>query len=202
MNDAKIVSIIPEMITTNLLEDCCELFNSNFEKVIDEKPIKIYPSRLQKYLVNSQLFCAYKENSLVGYMIVEKMSPNLIWIKQIVIKKSYRNQKLATQLVDRIINYKYIGIISNNPIMIKILKSLGYMINQNEEQYVETFLNPFFKQMSKLYNIDNFIKKENHYLAFTHLSNIQTINCYIDYSPLKAIKSGYEWTVIFETDDA
>ena len=77
-----------------------------------------------------------------------------------------------------------------------------YMINQNEEQYVETFLNPFFKQMSKLYNIDNFIKKENHYLAFTHLSNIQTINCYIDYSPLKAIKSGYEWTVIFETDDA
>ena len=145
MNDAKIVSIIPEMITTNLLEDCCELFNSNFEKVIDEKPIKIYPSRLQKYLVNSQLFCAYKENSLVGYMIVEKMSPNLIWIKQIVIKKSYRNQKLATQLVDRIINYKYIGIISNNPIMIKILKSLGYMINQNEEQYVETFLNPFFK---------------------------------------------------------
>ena len=66
-------------------------------------------------------------------MIAEKMTSDLIWIKQIVIAKEFRNNGLATQLVRCIINYKYIGIITNNPIMIKILKIQGFSISQDKK---------------------------------------------------------------------
>ena len=47
--------------------------------------------------------------------------------------KEFRNNGLATQLVRCIINYKYIGIITNNPIMIKILKIQGFSISQDKK---------------------------------------------------------------------
>ena len=173
----------------------------NFQKNVGDKQIKIYPSRLKKYLNNSQIVCVYDSQLLVGYMIIETMENDLIWIKQIVIASEYREFGLATQLVKTIIEYKFIGIITNNPIMIKILKSLGYKINCEKDIYVNLNKNLKIKNMIDLYNIEQIIVRDTSYWALTHLINTQKIMKNIDYSPLHTIKDGYEWFVLFEKDN-
>lgn len=134
MNKTRLLSLVPDLVTDDLIKECCDLFNLNFDKAMNGKVIKIFPSRMKKYInSNSLIFCLYTNNFLIGYMITEKMTSDLIWIKQIVIAKEFRNNGLASQLVRCIINYKYIGIITNNPIMIKILKIQGFSISQDKK---------------------------------------------------------------------
>lgn len=92
MMEINITSIFPNLATYTLLTSCCNLFNLNFQKTIKERKIKIFPSRLKKYLNNSRMLCLYVGELLVGYMIVEELNNDLIWIKQIVIAKEYRKK--------------------------------------------------------------------------------------------------------------
>lgn len=81
--------------------------------------------------------------------------------------------------------------------MIKILKSLGYMVNQEQKLYEKTYANFKFQRLLNLYNISQIIKKEDDFWALTNLRNIQEIIDTIDFSPLSSIEIGYEWIVLF-----
>ena len=185
-----------EDVSVDLLRGCCALFDENFEKTIAGNTIKIYPSRLKKYLVNSQLICVYKNDLLIGYMITEKMTEELVWIKQIVVHKLFRNKRIGTYLVAMLKKYRKIGIITNNPIMVKIIKSLGFSICLTHKIYEETFANQYFKTMMKLYCVEDVEWHKNNYLAYTNLKNTQKITEFIDCAPLSIINPGYEWIII------
>lgn len=202
MSKGERLIISNDVVTEKVIEKCCELFNLNFQKSIDERQIKIYPSRIKKYLINSDIICIYDRQLMVGYMIIEKMSENVVWIKQIVIAKQYREMGLATQLVNHILEYKNIGIITNNPIMIKILKSLDYRINCNKEIYINMFENTNFKYMVDLYNVEEILRKDSSFWVLTHLKNTQENIRNIDFSPLQTIEDGYEWLVLFEKKES
>lgn len=198
MSETKLLSLMPDLVTDDLIKECCDLFNLNFDKAMNGKVIKIFPSRLKKYINNKSLiFCLYTSNFLIGYMITEKMTSDLIWIKQIVIAKEFRNNGLATQLVRCIINHKYIGIITNNPVMIKILKSQGFSISQEPKKYQNVYDSYEFKRIVDLYKIDNIVKQETNFLALTYLVNLQKIVGNISLYPLTIIEEGYEWIVLF-----
>lgn len=197
----KLLSLKWDLVTDSLINECCNLFNLNFEKALNGKVIKIFPSRMKKY-INSRsiIFCLYTSNSLIGYMIAEKITNYLIWIKQIIIAKEFRNNGLATQLVRCIVNYKYIGIITNNPIMIKILKSQGFNISQDPKKYQTVYDSFEFKKIVDLYKINNIVKHETDFVALTYLVNLQRIVGNISIYPLTIIEEGYEWIVIFCDD--
>lgn len=198
MNKTRLLSLMPDLVTDDLIKECCDLFNLNFDKAMNGKVIKIFPSRMKKYInSNSLIFCLYTNNFLIGYMITEKMTSDLIWIKQIVIAKEFRNNGLATQLVRCIINYKYIGIITNNPIMIKILKIQGFSISQDKKKYQNIFESYAFRGIVDLYKIDNIVKQETNFVTLTYLVNLQKIVGNIFLYPLANIEDGYEWIVLF-----
>ena len=198
MSKPRLLSLVPDLVTNDLLKECCDLFNSNFEKTINGNNIKIFPNRMKKYLNNkSVIFCLHVSDLLIGYMIVEKITNDLIWIKQIVIAKGFRNNGLATQLVERICNFKFIGIITNNPIMIKILRAQGFTIGQDFQQYKDIYENFGFKKIIDLYKIDYIIKRETNFVALTNLVNLQEIIGDIYLYPLTRIEEGYEWIVLF-----
>lgn len=201
MSKGSRVIISIDVATDKVIESCCELFNSNFQKVIEEREIRIYPSRMKKYLNNSDIICVYDEQLLVGYMIIEKMIDSLVWIKQIVVAKEYREIGVATQLVKQIVEYRYIGIITNNPIMIKIIKSLGYIINYKQGICASLFENASFINMIDLYNVEKIVKEDSFLGVLTHLKNTQEISGDIDCSPLQPIKEGYEWLAMFEKNN-
>ena len=197
MSEPRLFSLVSDLVTNDLLKECCDLFNSNFEKTINGIDVKVFPNRMKKYLNNSIIFCLYISDSLIGYMIVEKIKNDLIWIKQIVIAKGLRNNGLATQLVKSISNYKFIGIITNNPIMIKILRAQGFTISQESKQYENVYESFEFKQIIDLYKIDYIVKRETNYVALTHLVNLQEIVGNISLYPLTTIEDGYEWIALF-----
>lgn len=198
MNKTRLLSLVPDLVTDDLIKECCDLFNLNFDKAMNGKVIKIFPSRMKKYInSNSLIFCLYTNNFLIGYMITEKMTSDLIWIKQIVIAKEFRNNGLATQLVRCIINYKYIGIITNNPIMIKILKIQGFSISQDKKKYQNIFDSYEFRGIVDLYKIDNIVKQETNFVTLTYLVNLQKVVGNIFLYPLANIEDGYEWIVLF-----
>ncbi|MBD5527670.1 MAG: GNAT family N-acetyltransferase [Lachnospiraceae bacterium] len=198
MNKPRLFSLVPDSVTNDLLKECCDLFNSNFEKSINGINVKVFPNRMRKYLNNnSAILCLRISCFLIGYMIVEKITNDLIWIKQIVIAKEFRNNGFATQLVERICNFKFIGIITNNPIMIKILKEHGFTISQDSQLYKDIYENFAFKKIVDLYKIDYIIKRETNFVALTNLVNLQEISGNIYLYPLTSIEDGYEWIALF-----
>ena len=81
MIKTRLLSLMPDLVTDDLIKECCDLFNFNFDKAMNGKVIKIFPSRMKKYInSNSLIFCLYTSNYLIGYMIAEKMTSDLIWI--------------------------------------------------------------------------------------------------------------------------
>ena len=196
MNKTRLLSLVPDLVTDDLIKECCDLFNLNFDKAMNGKVIKIFPSRMKKYInSNSLIFCLYTNNFLIGYMITEKMTSDLIWIKQIVIAKEFRNNGLASQLVRCIINYKYIGIITNNPIMIKILKIQGFSISQDKKKYQNIFDSYEFRGIVDLYKIDNIVKQETNFVTLTYLVNLQKVVGNIFLYPLHHVKINENYTL-------
>lgn len=122
----------------------------------------------------------------------------MIWVKQIVVSKEYRNIGIATSLMKKLIDYDYIGVITNNPIIVKILKKLKYKVIQKEEAYSSLSENLSFKRIIDLYSIEKITQRDKSYLALTNLTNTQKIVGNIDCSPLVSINEGYEWITLFE----
>lgn len=198
MNEIKPTFLPVNLVTDDIILRCCDIFNADFQKVFNGKSPCIYPSRMRKYLVNhSYLNCMWYDDILTGYMITEKIDDDIIWIKQIVIKKEFRNRGLATELVRSLGRYKSIGIITNNPIMIKILRSLGYTVIQEKSLYTNLYENSVFKDITDLYEIESIKFQNDSFVALTHLINSQEIVHEVDITPLKPVINGYEWILLF-----
>lgn len=198
MINKRLCTLTPDLVTEDLLKKNCEIFNANFQKSMNGKEVRIFPSRVKKYLIDSKMFCVYIGDLLVGYMIVEEINKKMIWVKQIVVSKEYRNIGIATSLMKKLIDYDYIGVITNNPIIVKILKKLKYKVIQKEEAYSSLSENLSFKRIIDLYSIEKITQRDKSYLALTNLTNTQKIVGNIDCSPLVSINEGYEWITLFE----
>ena len=180
------------------IDKCCHLFNSDFEKSINGRQIKIYPSRMKRYLGGkSHIICLNIKDILIGYMIIEEFMDSFVWIKQIIIAKAYREQGYASRLIGCLYRNSYVGIITNNPIMIKTIKAQGYSVCLDYKKYLDLLSSSKFNNLLSLYEIKSLDFNEFGCTVNTHLTNHQFINGTIDISPLSDIAAGHEWLVLF-----
>ena len=53
MIKTRLLSLMPDLVTDDLIKECCDLFNFNFDKAMNGKVIKSFPSRMIKYINNT-----------------------------------------------------------------------------------------------------------------------------------------------------
>ena len=127
-----------DTLLTNLIMDE-KKYNDNIEEVVSI--INYYPEIYNKE--GNKLFIALSDNNIVGYIYIKTQSVDGIdknkdvLIDALYVEEAYRNQGIATALINKVKEYakdndiKYISInvLDSNTIAKELYQQLGFKIN-------------------------------------------------------------------------